>query len=311
MEISPRLLRLIVLLDRSGSMTQTGAELGMTQPAVSMQLQRAERSLGFEVFERSARGVSATARGRLLCDAAQEVLRGLQRLDGVVDAIRRDSAHVLRVGCVAYGGGEVMTRILSDFARRHPEATIERQQCGFEDHIGGLSDGAVDVAFGFGLVTAADLVVEPLFADPPVLAVPSASRWARRGSIEVREILDEPLLAGDGPGDGWEDYWLASSHRGGREPRITGRFNTVELHLDAVARGVGLSIMSVQTQRHYRHAGVAFVPLRGLEPVTHWLAWRRDSPSRYTSALVESARHVARRDRALSPRQGASESLPA
>lgn len=294
MDLSTRSLVLLVSLDESGSMTSSARDLGMSQPAVSMQLQRIERAVGFEVFERSARGVETTLRGRLLCDAAAEALRGVQRVERVIDAIRRDDESVLRVGCLAYGGGEVMTRSLAEFARLHPAVKIERDQCGFEDHLAGLTSGNVDVAFGFGSVDRPGLDSELLFLDPTVLCVPRGSKWAKRPSISVNEILDEPILCGGGgPGDGWEDYWLAMDHRGGRAPHVTGRFNTVEMHLDAVARGVGLSIMSVQTMRHYRHPGVDFIALRDVEPAPHWLAWRRDTPSRHVSRLLECARRVA------------------
>jgi|GEM_PF-4812819 len=292
-EISPRTMHLLVLLHRRGSVTQVAGELGMTQPAVSMQLQRAERCVGFPLFERSARGVTATPRGRLLCEAAEKALDGIRSFEHAVDAMRREDGRILRVGCIAYGAGEVMTRTLAEFGRVHPEVTIQREQCGFEDHLGGLRAGTADVAFGFGAISGGEIEAEVLFLDPPVIAVSSSSSWARRRSISVFEILDEPLLSGEDSGDGWEDYWLALPYRAGRTPRVTGRYNTVEMHLDAVARGVGLSIMSVQTQLHYRHPGVTYVPLRGVEPAPHWLAWPRANPSRFVPELVASARRIA------------------
>jgi DNA-binding transcriptional LysR family regulator len=293
MDVTPQTLRLIAACYRRGSVTQVALELGITQPAASMQLARAEKALGFPLFERTARGITPTVRGRILCEAAEAALAGLRSWERTAEAMRREDEHVLRVGSIAYGGGDLMTRILADFGRAHPSVTLQREQCGFEDHLGGLRTGTADVAFGFGAICDDGIEAQTLFLDPPVIAVATNTRWARRKSISVYEILDEPLLSGGDPGDGWEDYWLARPHRVGHAPTVAGVYTTPELHLDAVARGVGLSIMSVQTQLHYRHSGVAYVPLRGVAPVRHWLAWPREHPSRYVAELVACARRAA------------------
>ncbi len=67
-------LRSFVTIAELGSMTRAAARLFMTQSAISMQIKRLEDNLGFEVFERSSRGMNATIEGEQLLRFARQML---------------------------------------------------------------------------------------------------------------------------------------------------------------------------------------------------------------------------------------------
>lgn len=282
-------LALLAELASDVTLTQAAAELGLSQPAASMQLQRLESALGVPLLERWGRSVQLTERGRRLARHAREVVEARHALETQVDALVREDRGVLKVGCVVYGAGELMTAIFREFAARRPDVVVERIQTNLDNHLGGLAAGDVDVAFGFGPVDDARVAHLPLFEDPAYLAIADGSLLARRASIDIEEVLDLPILAASELESETNDFWLARGRRDGRPPRVAGVYGTVEMHLQAVAMSRGVSIVSYQTVLHYTWSGVVYVPLVGFPPVTHWVAWRRGQDTAAIRQMVNAA----------------------
>ena len=60
---------------REGSVTAAAELLHVSQPAVSAQIKKLERSLGHELFDRSGRTMELTSEGRIVMDYADEIFR--------------------------------------------------------------------------------------------------------------------------------------------------------------------------------------------------------------------------------------------
>lgn len=138
-------LRLFESVGRLGSLTAAGAELGLSQPAVSYQIRRIEEQLGTTLISRLHRGSKLTEAGETLFRAVQA---GVERLDDAVREIRvRAGSPVIRV-FTDYGFASLwlMPRV-ADFRKLHP---------GIEVHVvasqglDGAFDGTADAAVLFG-----------------------------------------------------------------------------------------------------------------------------------------------------------------
>ena len=90
-------LRLIAQVARTESVTRAADLLNVTQSAVSHQLREIEDKLGTPLFVRSGRRMLLTPAGRLLVEAADEVLRAIARVESQVGQIARHAAGELRV----------------------------------------------------------------------------------------------------------------------------------------------------------------------------------------------------------------------
>src|SRR5687767_2971782 len=111
-------LRLFEAVGRLGSITAAGAELGLSQPAVSYQIRRIEEQVGAPLISRLHRGSRLTEAGETLFRA---VHAGLERLDDAVRDIRaRAGSPVIRV-FTDYGFASfwLMPRV-ADFRKLHP-----------------------------------------------------------------------------------------------------------------------------------------------------------------------------------------------
>ena len=75
-----RELRTFIAVVRHGTFARAGTQIGLTQSAVSAQIQRLEGELGFALFDRTSRSASLNAAGKRIVDVAQEVLAVYARL---------------------------------------------------------------------------------------------------------------------------------------------------------------------------------------------------------------------------------------
>lgn len=289
MELPERYLRLLVSLASSRSMTVTAAELGLSQPAVSQQLARLERAWGVVLFERRPRGVQPTGLGEHAAAAAASALAELSALRALLDDARRRQVAVLRIDYLAYGAGDLMNEIIRRFRAENPECAVELSNSGFADGRGALLSGKADVQFIFGPIAAAEVTARLLYYDPVEIAVPESSVWADYDVIDIDDLLDEPILVDPCPDPQWRQFWSLGHARAGAPARIGGVYSTVEAHLNAVALGEGITVVSQTTAALYPREGVRYVPVTGLAPLPHWLAWRTDTTSPYVRSFVEVA----------------------
>src|ERR1051325_8802860 len=110
-----RQLAAFVAVVEKKSFSQAAERLGVTQPAVSLQIRALESSLGVQLLDRSGRRVEPTEAGRRLYRNAQRVLAVEEQL--LTDVAGGDEAlsGTLEIGASTGPGGTVLPRILCDF----------------------------------------------------------------------------------------------------------------------------------------------------------------------------------------------------
>jgi DNA-binding transcriptional LysR family regulator len=140
----PAALVLLAEIADAGSVTAAARKLGCSQPAVSKQLRRLEESLGVALFERSLRGVQATAYGLALLPRARSI-RSQARQAGEEVLQRRG----LKEGRVAvalshFATMALMPRVIPAFLARWPGVQLSIVPPTFQ--LGGLREGAPDFA---------------------------------------------------------------------------------------------------------------------------------------------------------------------
>jgi DNA-binding transcriptional LysR family regulator len=142
--IDTKLLRTFVTIVETQSFTRSGEQLGLTQPAISMQMQRLEGSLGRVLFDRTRQGVHLTREGEIL-------LQYGRRLLALSDEAKARVAQPGLQGVVRFGTCDDYANILLPdvfrrFSASHPNVQVDLV-CGNGRAIERkLHDGAVDLA---------------------------------------------------------------------------------------------------------------------------------------------------------------------
>ncbi len=119
------LYRTFLAVVRTGSLSAAARALGSTQPTVGRQLEMLEASLGAKLFTRSQRGLIPTTLGTELISHAESMDAAASALRRASTAPKTEDTGTVRLTTGAQIGIEVLPKILTAFARRHPQIEIE------------------------------------------------------------------------------------------------------------------------------------------------------------------------------------------
>src|SRR5919201_62028 len=164
------------------SFSQAAARLGVTQPAVSLQIRALEERLGQRLLDRSGRRVEPTEAGMLLYRGAQKLLALEEQLVEEVSAGAEGAlTGRLEIGASTGPGGSVLPPLLCEFQAANPGTTIGLSVFDTQTVVELVGRRELEL----GVVGAARrqraVVFEPFFTDEVVLAVPLGRRGGSRG----------------------------------------------------------------------------------------------------------------------------------
>ncbi|WP_327178698.1 LysR family transcriptional regulator [Streptomyces sp. NBC_01335] len=291
MDVDTRLLRYFAAVAEEGSLTGAAQKLFVSQPALTKQIRRLEDDLGVPLFARSRSGMALTEAGRELAARVPALLKGW---DEAIEATGR--ARALRLGFLDAGALGAVHEVIAEFRQAHQEWRVELRQSDWSDASAGLARGEVDAAVvRLPFPGQERLHVRELFVEERGVLLSTRHPLANRGTVEFRELWDEPFVAAGAETGAWREYWLATEEREGHPVRVGAVTSRPDEWLGAVAAGC-VALAPASTARFYSHPDVVFRPVRGVSPSRVGLA--RPSGRTREAALDELLEAVARR---LSP----------
>src|SRR5438105_2143438 len=251
------------------SFSQAAERLGVTQPAVSLQVRSLEKRLGKQLLDRSGRRVEPTEAGLALYRGAQRMLslEG-QLLDELEAAEGGELGGALQVGASTGPGSTVVPVLLCEFQREHPGVAVSLSIADTQQVVERVAERELQL----GVVGAArrhrGVVFEPFFRDEVVLAVPPAHPFAGR-TVTLDELREEALIVmqeGAGVRQVIEDELRAAGTRlRDLEPKL--ELGLQESVRSAVRAGYGVTFISRSAVEAELEAGtIATARVEGLEP---------------------------------------------
>jgi len=277
------------------SFSQAAERLGVTQPAVSLQVRSLEKRLGRQLLDRSGRRVEPTEAGLALYRGAQRLLALEDQLIEELEAGEEgELGGTLEVGASTGPGSTAVPVLLGEFQRRNPAVAISLSISDTQTVVDRVADRELEL----GVVGAArrhrGVVFEPLFRDEVVLACPPDHRFAGR-TVRLDDLREEPLIVmqeGAGVRQVIEDELRRAGTRlRDLEPKL--ELGLQESARSAVAAGYGVTFISRTAIEADLAAGtLAVARVKGLDPARQISLVRSAgrSPTRAAEAFVVFAK---------------------
>jgi DNA-binding transcriptional LysR family regulator len=290
------------------SVTRAAERLHMSQPPLSRSLRQLETELGVTLFVRHRHGVALTDEGRTLLEAGRRLQAAANDFLDVARNVTSSDVHRLRIG-IANGLWEAVNSVRVAYTREGERAGIEVKDVDCEKvYEQELRERTLDVTFARAPHQRAYLRVEPLFSEQMVVVLNANHPLARRSSLRVRDIAEEPLLLWDRhvlPGA--YDLMLELFERDGSHPPMrptpgAGPYNQAGLMLVAEGSGIYIGIDAPPSTPRVA-GGVAIVPLE--EPgarIDVCVVCRKNETSPPILRFMECARQVFPPLRLVEPR---------
>jgi DNA-binding transcriptional LysR family regulator len=177
-----------------GSMAKAASDLGISQPAVSEAIARLEAAADARLLDRTTRGVEPTVFGLALMKRAtaafDELEQGLREIESLADPTSGD----VRVGCPESLAAGFVPEVTAALAQQFPNIRVHvaLAQPG-EQHFRELRERTVDLLVGrlFKPLSSEDVAAEQLCQDAFFVVASANSRWARRRSLSLQDLVDE------------------------------------------------------------------------------------------------------------------------
>jgi LysR family hydrogen peroxide-inducible transcriptional activator len=277
--ISLKQLKYFDSVARSGHFGKAAAHCAISQPALSMQVQELERSLGIQLLERGRNGVILTEGGR---EIAQRAARVLADVRDIVDAARRQGdvlSGPLALGVIPSLAPYILPRLLPKIREGFPDLDLHIRETQTQSLVGELVDGELDLLLLALPVEHPDVETVRLFDDRFLLAMATAHRM----SDHLRATPD--LLEGDKlllleEGHCMRDQALAFCNLQRVENINTFGASSLSTLVQMVANGLGMTLLpEIAVPLETRHGDIHLMRFADPEPQrVIGLAWRKSSP---------------------------------
>lgn len=277
MALSLAQLRAFEAVARTGSVTRAAGVLAVSPAAVSLQLRTLERDAGVRLFDRVRRRPRLTAAGETLQQYARRLFALLDEAEQSLGLLREAGGGRLRVVTSSTPAIACLPRWLAVLRRRVPGATVRVSIGNTPYVVQRLLGFDADVGIVGNDPEHAELVLVPLVRDPLVVVVPRGHRWARRPSVAIRELADEPLILRE-PGSGSRQLIERTLTAAKVVPRVAMEIAANDVVLHTVQAGGGIAIMSrAFVNAHAARGALALIRIRDADLVRQlYAAYHRE-----------------------------------
>jgi len=175
------------------SLTHAADALGLTQPALGMQIRKLEDYLGVDLIERHSRGVRLTEAGRELAKHAKKLIEGFEEAKADVRRYGKDAVGTVRVGVTPSMGRVIVPRLLEQCADEHPTINLQLIQ-GFSDMLEtALSEKRLDFAMTHRPIDTEQHESLPLYVEQFVLVGAPELFVGMSDPVTPEQLAEMPL----------------------------------------------------------------------------------------------------------------------
>ncbi|MCP2322913.1 DNA-binding transcriptional LysR family regulator [Hamadaea flava] len=273
-----RHLRYFVVTAEEMHFGRAADRLGIAQPPLSQSIQRLERELEVELFDRSRRRIELTAAGRLLLDEARTLLAGEERLRSLMRLARDGHLGTLRAGVQPDTPPATLQALLRELSEQAPGLDVDLQELTTGEQVRLLTEARLDVGLISHPVDAPDLRFGPPVTVALGVLVPRLSPLARLGTVRLSDLAGQDLvLPPRATAPGWHDHVLEVCRDNGFVPNRVRHASNSEFLLGLVLAGRGVAIEPESAAR--REPRVVWRALDG-SPLRRTVsaAWPAQSP---------------------------------
>lgn len=242
-KLEVRHLRLLASVAETGSVTEAGKRLHLTQSALSHQLRDAEEKLGTALFLRLGKKMVLTPAGEKLLESAHRVLDELRSAESQIEGLNGDTRGVIRISTECYTCYHWLPPVLKRFHSRFPKVDVRIEAAATHYPMEALLEGKLDVAVMVCTQPSRNknLRLTPMFEDEMVLVMSPQHRLAAQAQISAKELAGETALVYP-PRE--ESTLLKIIHAAGVEPERVLEIPLTEAIIELAAAGTGVGFLA-------------------------------------------------------------------
>jgi len=236
-------LRLLVEVDRRGSVSAAAKAVGIGQSSASEHLRLLETAAGQRLVERNGRGSRLTESGRVLAASASQALGALAAGEEELNALAGLDAGTIHIGASTTPGVYLLPGTLGCFRRDHPNVLVEVEIAATGEIVERLLTGRIQLAL-VGETTVDDRIeLEPFLADELVGIAKPGLLAIRSGKVKPAALGEQTLLVREANSSTRQIAERALSAAGVQVERVW-ELDSSEAIKRAAREGLGVAFLS-------------------------------------------------------------------
>jgi LysR family transcriptional regulator, hydrogen peroxide-inducible genes activator len=283
-------LRYVVAIAQEKSFGRAAQRCFVSQPALSVAIQKLEEELGTQLFERGKAEVTVTPVGERIVEQAQKVLEEATRIREIAQAGRNQLVGLFRLGVIYTVAPYLLPDLIPALNAIAPEMPLEIEENLTEHLEASLKTGRIDAAIIALPFQPPGVTTEFLYEEPFQVVVPQQHKWAKRKSVQPSELSTEHTILLN-VGHCFRDQVLDACPELNRSDAPITRTNSLETVRNMVASGLGVSVLprDALTPKYHSKLVVAVPFSRPVPTRRIALAHRKSFPRPAAIAAIRDA----------------------
>ncbi|PWH83260.1 DNA-binding transcriptional regulator OxyR [Algibacter marinivivus] len=189
----------VLAVAENQNFTKAAEKCFVTQPTLSMQIQKLEDQLDVQIFDRSKKPIELTEVGKKIVTQARNIVNESYRIQDIVDQQKGFIGGEFKLGIIPTVMPTLLPMFLKNFIKKHPKVKLKIEELTTEEIITRIKDGHLDAAIAATPLEDESIKERVLYFEPFVSYIPKGHRLHSNKKIEVSDLdINDMLLLEDG-----------------------------------------------------------------------------------------------------------------
>lgn len=192
-------LSYVLAVAENQNFTKAAQKCFVTQPTLSMQIQKLEDQLDVLIFDRSKKPIELTEVGKKIVTQARNIVNESYRIQDIVDQEKGYIGGEFKIGIIPTVMPTLLPMFLTNFVKKYPKVKLKIEELTTEEIISRINDGHLDAAIAATPLENENIKERVLYFEPFVAYVPQNHRLKNKKKLETSDLeIDDMLLLEDG-----------------------------------------------------------------------------------------------------------------
>ena len=192
-------LKYVLAVAEHQNFTKAAQKTFVTQPTLSMQIQKLEDQLEVLIFDRSKKPIELTEIGKKIVSQAKNIVDEANRIQDIVDQQKGFIGGEFKLGIIPTVMPTLLPMFLKAFTNKYPKVHLKIEELNTDDIIQKMADGHLDAAIAATPLKLDFIKERALYYEPFVGYVPETHRLFPKKAIDVKDLnINDILLLEDG-----------------------------------------------------------------------------------------------------------------
>ena len=189
----------VLAVAENQNFTKAAAKCFVTQPTLSMQIQKLEDELDIQIFDRSKKPIELTEVGKKIVTQARNIVNESDRIQDIVDQQKGFIGGEFRLGIIPTVMPTLLPMFLKTFVKKYPKVKLKIEELTTEEIILRINEGHLDAAIAATPLENENIKERVLYFEPFVSYIPNNHRLNEKKNIDVSDLdINDILLLEDG-----------------------------------------------------------------------------------------------------------------